>query len=258
MTRLVRHQDSGKGRRTPFSLWQRHDGSFEQYQTVQVKTPFFDATAIASFVVNHAKETVFVGLFAVGKRGTNIASEYCPLYDIHHEVGTVTKYEIKKLEQLSKYEGRLVVDWGAATRSWVQISVNQNKPIIALDRAVSEPQFPGFARLQPLDSEELFATPTSWQMILSQIGGVYLLTCQASGALYVGSAYGDGGFWGRWVQYAEGGDGGNVLLRNRGRSSYWISILDTAPISASREEIIALEQLWKRKLGSRAHGLNGN
>ena len=199
-----------------------------------------------------------MGLYSVGTRGPSVLPEYCPINDVFREAGTVTKYETKKMTALSEYEGRLIIDWGPGMKSWVQIAANQNKPILALDRTVSEPRFPGFSYLKPLNSDELFATPLSWQTILSQTGGVYLLTCQNSGELYVGSAYGENGFWGRWIAYANGGDGGNVLLRNRSSSSYWISILDTAPISASREDIIALEQLWKLKLGSRAHGLNAN
>jgi hypothetical protein len=255
--RLVRHQERHFSGRTSFSLWQRQDGSFERYQQIQGKTPFRDATSIASFVVNHHQETVFVGLYKVIGSELNLFPVFCPLRCEERLPGTVTLYELHSRPELAEMSGRLIVDWGKSTRAWVQIAEKQNKAVLAIDRIVSEPAFPGFQSIV-VDTNELMAIPKSWQTALSAAQGIYLLVCQQTGEQYVGSAYGETGFWGRWQGYANGGHGGNALLRPRKNAVYKICILDTSPMSASAEMVIALEQEWKQKLGSRAHGLNAN
>jgi hypothetical protein len=255
--RLVRHQERHKSGRTSFSLWQRQDGSFERYQEIQGKTPFYDAKSIAAFVVNHNQETVFVGLYSIIRSWKNTENVFCPLRGENRFPGSVTLYETQIQPALNYLAGRLVIDWGKSERSWVQIAKRQNKAVLALDRFVSEPAFPGFQSVI-VNSEELLGLPKSWQSTLASVQGVYLLVCKQTGEQYVGSAYGEGGFWGRWQGYANGGHGGNKLLKPRQNATYDICVLDTAPMSATSEMVIALEQKWKAKLGSRAHGLNAN
>jgi hypothetical protein len=88
--------------------------------------------------------------------------------------------------------------------------------------------------------------------------GVYLLTCLETGEQYVGSAYGEGGFLGRFLTYAATNHGGNKLLKARAPKPYQVSILEVMSPSSTPEEVIQMEALWKAKLGSRAFGLNGN
>jgi hypothetical protein len=47
-------------------------------------------------------------------------------------------------------------------------------------------------------------------------------------------------------------------LKSRDSSDYQVSILEVAGSSAAIESIIAMEELWKRKLQSREMGLNRN
>ena len=100
--------------------------------------------------------------------------------------------------------------------------------------------------------------PATWIAVLSSSRGVYLLTCPKTREQYVGSASGAGGFHGRWLLYARDGHGGNVALKSRDPSDYQVSILEVAGSTATPEEIIAMEDLWKRKLQSREMGLNRN
>jgi len=75
----------------------------------------------------------------------------------------------------------------------------------------------------------------------------------------VGSATGDSGFFGRWLCYQDG-HGGNVGLRELAADAaeYDVNILEVAASNATVEEIYEHESLWKRKLGTRANGLNRN
>jgi hypothetical protein len=97
-----------------------------------------------------------------------------------------------------------------------------------------------------------------WVLTLAAARGVYLLTCPRTREQYVGSATGESGFFGRWLTYAGDGHRGNVGLKSRDPSDYQVSILEVSGSSATVEEIIGAEQLWKAKLQSREMGLNRN
>lgn len=77
--------------------------------------------------------------------------------------------------------------------------------------------------------------------------------------LYVGSASGAGGFFGRWLGY-QNGHGGNVgMLAIEGDAAdYDVSILETAGSGLDERAVLQLESRWKEKLASRLHGLNRN
>ncbi|WP_223799738.1 GIY-YIG nuclease family protein [Sphingomonas nostoxanthinifaciens] len=85
-----------------------------------------------------------------------------------------------------------------------------------------------------------------------------MLTCPRDGSLYVGSATSPGGFWARWAEYRANGHGGNVALRDRPPSDFIVSVLEVAGSTATVDDILASEALWKRKLQSRELGLNRN
>jgi hypothetical protein len=168
-------------------------------------------------------------------------------------------FDLETIPEFLELSKRILIRWGTAssTRSWSQWAYKQPKEILEFRRSADEVAFPGFARLT-LSIDELFVLPQSWQGALSSVQGVYLLVCSETGEQYVGSAYGQGGFMARWLAYADNGHGGNLLLRRRNKTNYSVTILEVASPDMSPTEIISREGAWKRKLGSRAHGLNAN
>jgi len=90
--------------------------------------------------------------------------------------------------------------------------------------------------------------PARWVDVLKISRGVYLLTCPKTREQYVGSAYGEDGFWSRWHEHARTGRGDAIKLKSREPSDYQVSILEVAGTSTSDEEIIQAENLWKEKL----------
>lgn len=60
------------------------------------------------------------------------------------------------------------------------------------------------------------------------------------------------------VVRTQDGHGENIGLRSRDPSDYQVSILEVSGSTATIEDIIAAEQLWKAKLQSREIGLNRN
>ena len=123
--------------------------------------------------------------------------------------------------------------------------------------AFKETDFPGFLNfVEPLS--RLNALPKGWITALQSSRGIYLLACPRTKEQYVGSATGEHGFWGRWLNYLDNGHGGNVVLKSREPSDYQVSILEVAGTTSTENDILQVEQRWKAKLQTRQMGLNGN
>lgn len=85
-----------------------------------------------------------------------------------------------------------------------------------------------------------------------------------TGNQYIGSAFGQGGIWQRWSDYASSGHGGNQKLielcanKNNYESNFQFTILKSLPSNLSNREVIKIETLYKEKFGTKSFGLNQN
>lgn len=259
--RLLRHQERGSHRQTPYNLWANDRPAFAHYQAVQTSA---NATRLrakfwAGFVVTPDSQTLFVGLFEVHSVRKADNSYQSPLNGRYlTDADRCDFYECTLTPHLEQYIGKLIVDWGSGTRSWIQRANSDAgcaKTILELKRAISETQFPGFHKFTISLDESLQKLPSSWQAVLKSVRGIYLLTCLRTGKQYVGQASGEDGFWGRWQNYLDSGHGGNEGMKKHGPSGFQVSILEA---SSNQEMIDALESLWKDKLLTRTFGLNEN
>jgi hypothetical protein len=98
---------------------------------------------------------------------------------------------------------------------------------------MAPPSFPGFV-LFAATLEAVGGLPLSWIEVLRNARGVYLLVHRGSGRQCVGSATGNGGFFERWLAYANG-HGGNVALKELADSpaSFDVSILEVCGSDAT-------------------------
>ena len=258
--RLLRHKDSRAHKGcSPYEMWRDNRPAFEFYQHSQSieNRAKLRAEYWAAFVVPGSGETLFAGFYGCQHRGVNEHENVWRHAPGSDAPGTCDLYDLVRDERFADLEGRLVIDWGASERAWVQRADNQNKTIVELRTAFKEPDFPGFLRFaEPLSKIE--SLPLSWVTSLRATRGVYLLTCPRTQEQYVGSAYGEDGFYGRWLAYVANSHGGNVELKSRDPSDYQVVILEVAGSFATQAEIVEMETLWKRKLQSRAMGLNRN
>lgn len=262
--KLVRHMDS----RVDVPRLYR-EGLFELYQAYQSAPVFTNATRLVSFLGRGERQAVFVGVYAVGEvspPGTVPLPRDCALpLDVsqHHH------YVLTECPGFDSLVNRLVIDWGPGTRSWYQWYEPKAKPIIELLPEGYVKDFPGYLNVV-LTYAELVAMvkhPTAnreWHRMLAAVAGVYLVLDSRSGKQYVGSASGEHGLLGRWRSYAENGHAGNRQLQDLAKADnssvqhLQFSILQTLDRALTRQEVLAFESLHKRKLGSRAHGLNDN
>lgn len=264
-TKLVRHQEQG------IDVAALHRaGQLEFYQTFQGRPVFANCDQIVSFLGSVESQAVFVGVYEVlgvsGPRAIELPDDF--LYP-KMNVSSVYVYNLVRDKRFDALSERLVIDWGAGTRSWVQNFKQGGKEVVEVLPKGYVKEFPGFLDfiLRFDELKTMIENPTAnreWHRMLGSVAGIYLILDTLTGRQYVGSAYGDGGIVARWSQYARTGHGGNGQLkalfaeRPNARSDLQFSVLQTLSPSLTAREVIAYEQLHKEKLGTRAHGLNSN
>ncbi len=263
-TRMVRHKDSRFDMEALLNA-----GHFETYQAYQ-SDPIFNCRWVASFVGDQGTRARFVGLYEVlgclePGSAPSLPSDFPSPAKM--AVSTDYYYDLKKDTRCSHLENRVVIEWGKGTRSWCQRY--RDREVIEILPSGYVREFPGYLDfvLTYIELSEIVRSPAAnreWHRSLSAIAGVYLITDNVTGAQYVGSAYGKDGVLGRWREYAKRPDGGNLLLgelirHNPGRERHFsFTLLQALDKSLSRKEVFAHEIKFKRKLGSRAFGLNAN
>lgn len=249
--KVLRHKDSRH------DLWELYrDDKFGAYQNGQSWDVFGRARYVVSFIAERYRYAKFAGVWEVLSKRKKKPKGYA--------------YKTRELSDFEDIKTRLIVRWGEGTRSWAQwFHRRGDKEIVELLPPNYVMDFPGYYKfmLSYDQLSKMVSNPDSnreWERMLSSVSGVYVLLDQRSGRQYVGSAYGKGGIWARWRSYVRSPSGGNALLNklltkrpNRYRQ-FQFSILRVLEPDAPKDEVIEQEVLAKRKLGSRAFGLNDN
>ena len=234
-------------------------GRFERWQSWQGKKNFERAFIVSLIKLPGRNRWLFAGSYR--RLGRSRVEEPTPHWS----------YDTSEIPETVPLSGRLVIGFKRpgqaaylnANRWAARLEVRE-----MLERRMAVSDFPGFHNLiidkATLDLIVRQEVPT-WRGALSSVAGVYLITDTNTGKLYVGSATGEGGIWGRWCAYASNGHGGNKdlrkLLKAEGADyagNFQYAVLEIADTHASSDEVLARESHWKRVLGSREHGYNAN
>ena len=176
-------------------------------------------------------------------------------------------FDLEHIDLLKDYEGRLTIDWGNSARMWHQKGTT-GKPIVAI-QADEKKVFSGFENLILTYDElkEIVENPTiyeAWHTALSSVNAIYLIVDQETGKQYVGSAYGKDGLLGRWSCYVNSLHGNNKLMKElicaypERYHHFQFSILQILPKTATDDEVIQTESLYKKKLLTIPLGMNDN
>lgn len=131
--------------------------------------------------------------------------------------------------------------------------------------------FPGFqsVNIKHNDLQKIIKNQEpGWKNSLSLVKGVYVITDISTGKLYIGSATGTDGIWGRWSAYANMKDltGGNKdfkkLVNDFGKEyivkNFKYSILEIFDTKTKQEYIIDRENYWKKVFETKRFGMNNN
>jgi len=260
--KLVRHQDKRYDVHRLLKL-----GQFETYQGFQAK-PVFDCDWVVAFIGHGGRYARLIGVYRVLDREPPGSRTLPPdfLYP-DMKVSASFYYNLERDEHFDDLASRVVIEWGASARAWHQ-RLCDKEVVEILPRGYVR-DFPGYLDFI-LDYDELVTIVThpmanrEWHRMLGGVAGVYIISDRATGNQYVGSAAGSQGLLGRWATYARVPHGGNRQLRaliDRDPAyakNFSFSILRTLEKTLTRQEVFAYEVLLKRKLGTRAFGLNSN
>lgn len=251
--KIVRHQDN----REEYRHIMKDRPALLEYQKIQGKDIFKDCDYIISFIGDERKRSRLIGVFKVGQgKKLNDGTFY---YDV-----------MEPVQEFEDLADRVVIDWGDNTRAWHQWYDRQSKEVIEILPKGYIGNFPGLLEIV-LDFEDLqkmIKYPEAnfeWRHRLSAVNGIYMILDNHTGMQYIGSAGGKEGIWQRWTNYADtSGTGDNKELKALIEKDadyhrhFRFSILQTLPGNISGKEIIDIENLYKKKLGSKVHGLNRN
>ena len=238
---------------------------FNQFQSEQnrAKKVFNDCKIIVSFVGMANNQAELYGVYKVRGNRDFTENDYRKSKRIlTRDIKNLRKmiwYKLDEIEEFSNLRQRLIVQW-KSTRGWVQ---KKDLDIYEILPPVKVIPFPGYqdVLLSFEDLKHIYNNPRAhkdWKAALEANAGIYRIVDMTSGEIYIGSAYGSEGVWGRWSIYAKNGHGGNKLLKPRDPNDFQWSIVRTVSRSMSERDVIKIESFEKLKHGSRVHGLNDN
>jgi len=264
VTKLVRHKSSEYDLNKLFI-----HNFFELYQSIQKEDRFVNCKYLISFVGldnGKAGRSKLIGVYEIkGVSKTAIKSwpEDYPFRQM--EIGNY-QYKLEEVEGFEDLKGRLIIDWGKALQSWHQWLKNEKEVTEILPKGYVKP-FPGYLDIliDHKELEEITGNPDAnreWFYRLSSVAAIYIIKDNKTKKLYVGSASGSEGLWGRWKNYAQNGHGGNKMLKAlhannlNHKYNFEYSIVRVLPKKTPNSELKKIEQLYKNKLGSLDSGLN--
>jgi hypothetical protein len=233
-------------------------GGFEEWQRWQTRRNFERPFVVSLISLPGANRWLFAGVH------TSHGHEW-------KEGHNCFRYDLREHPACAEMNGRLVASFARPGRQSYLNADNWAEQITVaevLPERLRIADFPGYRAVHLSRAElELVVRQDleSWRTALSNVAGVYLIADALTGKLYVGSATGGWGIWQRWRDYVDTGHGGNVELRRlmdaegaQRVGAFRYSILETADLHASTEDVLRRESHWKNILLSREHGLNSN
>ena len=178
-------------------------------------------------------------------------------------------YQGEELHEYHPYFGRLVIQFHKNFRPSIRRANTlrgQIEVLELLSDTYNGDKFPGYnqVHLSWHQLKHIFdCKKTDWMSALSHQKGIYLITDNKTGKLYVGSASGkQDGLWQRWEQYIRNGHGGNKELKalsfDHIRQHFSYTILENYNFNVDEKMIQAREDWWKTVLATRRHGYNKN
>lgn len=248
--KLVRHKDS----RLEYRDVIKDKEALLEYQKEQGKEVFKDTDYIISFIGQESTKSLLFGFFKVG----NVSKKNGKYF-----------YDLSEVSIYNELIDRVIIDWGNAAIKWDQWYDKNPKEILEILPKGYLGEFPGLTNFV-LDFQELkklVDNPDAnrdWKNHLSSINGIYMILDTETGNQYIGSAYGKEGIWQRWSTYSKTKHGGNKKLIElcefdiNYHKNFQYTVLQSLPSNMSKNEVINIETLYKKKFDSKAHGLNQN
>lgn len=249
--------------------------AYQQTQTEKlekVMEGMSGAGYVASFIGHEPGKALFIGLYSIKNSKPLTLDEYwqVPAYAEMKAFGmrgftkedsrkSILWFDLTHADFYDNWKGKLVVGWPPPERSWWRRSHRNEMPVLSIfEDSALDAAMPEWDEIT-LSWEELSVLPSRWKSALSQWRGIYYIFDSTDSKGYVGSAYGEANLYGRWLNYAAHGHGGNKLLKQRDPRNFRFSILQRVSPDMNTGDLIRLEGSWKERLHTRyPYGLNDN
>lgn len=200
---------------------------------------------------------VFGGIYEVKIAKTN-----------HYGIGG---YDISLFPKFEEYRKRLVIklteNLGINFELTYEKVKEKNIEIFELFPDIASEKFNGYQNVSLMykDLKIALNNPT-WIGALKNVKAVYAITDISNGKLYIGSACGNGGLFGRWGEYIDNLTGGNqefeeikkINGENYIKKNFKYSILEIFDTKTKQEYILERENYWKNVFETKKFGMNKN
>jgi hypothetical protein len=242
--------------------------AYQQTQGKDVEKEMKNATYVASFIGHAPGSALFIGLYQ--RHGHELRTpEQIRLepsiqelegYGCPPETQSRLWFDLRLREDFCRdWKGKLTIQWPGQGINWHRIADRAVFTITAIhaESLLSE-EPPDSYRKWDLQWDAIRLLPESWKTQLRGWCGVYYIFDTSDGKGYVGKASGPQNLLGRWLDYANRGDGGNLKLRGRDPANFRFSILELVPGDMEDGDVEQREQNWMVRLRTRTrtHGLN--
>lgn len=261
--KLIRHSLTNEGFKACYDAGKVYE--YTCHQKVKFSKGYEYWAVFISGAGSYAK---FYSLYKVGNSKPDYKKNMpkgLPKSEEKEFTGKNAVFELIKVDEISDLENKVTIDWGSGLRKWDQKGTTE-KPIISI-QPDEKKIFMGYENLVKtydelkdiVENKEVYET---WHTALSSIYAIYLIVDTETGRQYVGSAYGENGLLGRWSEYVKTHHGNNKEMKQvmcqypERYHAFQFSILQILPKTLSDEEVIHIENLWKRKLMSTKFGMN--
>ena len=218
---------------------------------------------------------LFVGAYLIKETNSQIKQV---TYGNHH-----VKFALaERLKEYDKFIEKVLVNHTNTGQSWFYVNPKIIESVVvesvnSISYFNQTSHFPGYENIS-FSYQELKKNwaNSSWRQYLSAVYGVYVITDVKTGKLYVGSAYGDNGVYGRWSTYLSEGYDKSEMEENRYPNKRLCEIVEKYGISyikkyfqyslleifpkneVGKQKALQRERYWKKVLKSKEHGYNAN
>jgi hypothetical protein len=241
-------------------------GTFDEWQCWQKKKVFSRPYVVSLIQTENKLRWMYAGTYETGELP-------CVMEPVSGRDEAYYRYALAPVTALNEYAGRLHVSRALTANARMFVRRGEAvAPYLAItDISPARHtlgRFPGYREVC-IDMRTLGLIlredNRSWIRALSDVKGVYLLTDEEGGKLYVGKADGAEGVWGRWMSYHRTGHGGNAGLKEAfgdlagtRLDQVKFSVLEVIGLNCEEGEIDRREAHWKRILLTRRFGHNLN
>lgn len=259
---LIRHtkdysKSASQGSRQFFECFNMGYECIKEYTSIQ-KTDFASGKKYWAIFIGDKGTTAryYCTFRVVGKKALDKSqmSQNFPCPEMYDD-DKASKFIFEETDIMEDYRERLIIEWGKSTLQWAQNAEKTDKRIAA----ITSPVFPGYENLILTFGRltDIINAPnrfSSYHEAMRKVQAVYLITDTSTGKMYVGSATGKDGLWGRWSDYAKTRDGGNEVLKSylaqnpKAYTHFQYCVLQIFSMHTPKNDVIAAEYLYKRKL----------